>query len=108
MKSASSTIATGWATSYGVNKPTGGWTSRALKRGAISCPNGWKNSSAIATTPRWSAGARYNETQKDQDSEFVRFLVNLTRAFDPTRPVLDSSGWTHVDGLCELDRLPQL
>ena len=43
-----------------------------------------------------------NETQKDQDSEFVRFLVNLTRAFDPTRPVLDSSGWTHVDGLCEL------
>ena len=41
-----------------------------------------------------------NETQENQDNEFVRFLVNVTRAYDPTRPVLDASGWTHVDGLC--------
>ena len=41
-----------------------------------------------------------NETQENQDNDFVRFLVNVTRAYDPTRPVLDASGWTHVDGLC--------
>ena len=41
-----------------------------------------------------------NETQENQDNDFVRFLVNVTRTYDPTRPVLDASGWTHVDGLC--------
>ncbi|MBE5767702.1 MAG: beta-galactosidase [Clostridiales bacterium] len=43
-----------------------------------------------------------NETQGNQDPEFVRFLVNVTRAYDPTRPVLDASGWTHVKDLVEL------
>ncbi len=37
-----------------------------------------------------------NETQKDQDPDFVRALCAVTRAFDPTRAYIDTSGWTHV------------
>ena len=36
-----------------------------------------------------------NETQKEQDPDFVKALVELTKSIDPTRPVIDSSGWTH-------------
>ncbi len=37
-----------------------------------------------------------NETQKNQDPDFVRALGAVTRAFDPTRAYIDTSGWTHV------------
>ena len=37
-----------------------------------------------------------NETQKDQDPEFVRMLMEMTRAWDATRPLIDTSGWHHT------------
>jgi len=37
-----------------------------------------------------------NETQKDQDPEFVKMLMDMTRAYDPTRPLVDASGWYHT------------
>ena len=43
-----------------------------------------------------------NETQRDQDDDFVRALAALTRAFDHSRPYLDASGWTHVEGVSDL------
>ena len=43
-----------------------------------------------------------NETQPNQDNHFVRSLVALTKACDPTRPVIDSSGWTHVEGVTDM------
>lgn len=36
-----------------------------------------------------------NETTKAQDPDFVKALVELTKSIDPSRPVIDSSGWTH-------------
>ena len=43
-----------------------------------------------------------NETQVDQDPEFVRFLGNMTSAIDPTRLYIDSSGWRHVAGVADI------
>lgn len=43
-----------------------------------------------------------NETQRDQDNEFVMTLTKLTKALDPTRPVIDASGWTHVEGVSDI------
>ena len=43
-----------------------------------------------------------NETQGDQDDDFVRALAAETRAFDASRPFIDASGWTHVDGVSDL------
>jgi len=42
-----------------------------------------------------------NETQQNQDPYFVRHLVDVTRAFDPYRPVIDCSGWMHVDNISD-------
>ena len=39
----------------------------------------------------------FNETQKDTDRSVLRFLCHLTKALDPTRPCIDSSGWHHTD-----------
>ncbi len=39
-----------------------------------------------------------NETQSDQNSQFVSFLVKLTKTIDTTRPVIDASGWHHEPG----------
>ena len=44
----------------------------------------------------------FNETNRRKGRErlydrSVRKVVDLTRALDPTRPVHDASGWTHVD-----------
>lgn len=43
-----------------------------------------------------------NETQRNQNSDFVRALVNLTKTLDPTRPCIDTSGWTHIRGLSDI------
>ncbi len=44
-----------------------------------------------------------NETQPNQDDDFVRYIVGMTRAFDKTRPVLDTSGWKHIKGLSDIE-----
>jgi len=38
-----------------------------------------------------------NETQVDQDPEVVRNLYRVTKAVDTTRPVIDTSGYQHVE-----------
>lgn len=37
-----------------------------------------------------------NETPDNERRESVAFLYNTTRAIDPTRPIIDTSGYTHV------------
>jgi len=37
-----------------------------------------------------------NETPENQRSASIALLYNATRALDPTRPVIDTSGYTHV------------
>ncbi len=43
-----------------------------------------------------------NETQPNQNPEFVRTLAALTRAIDPTRAYIDASGWKHVEGVTDI------
>ena len=43
-----------------------------------------------------------NETQPDQDTEFVRFLADMTRAYDPTRLYIEASGYCHVSGISDM------
>ncbi len=38
-----------------------------------------------------------NETQVDQDPEVVRSIYRVTKAVDTTRPVIDTSGYQHVE-----------
>lgn len=44
----------------------------------------------------------FNETQKDQSINIIKYVADMTRAFDSTRPVIDTSGWVHVDGASDL------
>lgn len=44
----------------------------------------------------------FNETQHDGQPELLAAAYRLTKALDPTRPVIDSSGWMHVPGCCDL------
>ncbi|MGM0401887.1 MAG: glycoside hydrolase family 2 TIM barrel-domain containing protein, partial [Chloroflexota bacterium] len=39
----------------------------------------------------------FNETQRDQDPEVIRQIHRLTKAFDHTRPAIDTSGYQHVE-----------
>ncbi len=43
-----------------------------------------------------------NETKAGQDNDFLRDIVKLTKALDSTRPVIDTSGWRHVEGLTDI------
>ncbi len=46
----------------------------------------------------------FNETPGDrrQDHELISYVADLTRKMDPTRPVIDTSGWMHVEGATDL------
>ncbi len=39
----------------------------------------------------------FNETPNDQNPELLRTVYRLTKAIDPTRPVVDTSGYVHVE-----------
>ena len=39
----------------------------------------------------------FNETHTDQDPELLRIVHRATKAADPTRPALDTSGYVHVE-----------
>ncbi len=43
-----------------------------------------------------------NETQRDIDPEFVRYIYNMTKAYDPTRLFIDNSGWFHIAGTYDM------
>ena len=76
----------------------------------ISRPNAWK-----AYTAEWSevvmrdrnhpaviGWCPFNETQQNQDNDIIVVLADLTRRLDPTRPVIDTSGWVHVKGATDI------
>ena len=46
----------------------------------------------------------FNETRNrgEQDDDMIRAIVDLTRRLDPTRPVIDCSGWAHVDEITDI------
>ncbi len=44
----------------------------------------------------------FNETQPNADPALLAQVYRLTKALDPTRPVIDSSGWVHVPGCCDM------
>ena len=39
----------------------------------------------------------FNETQSHQDDDLIRTVYRTTKRLDPTRPVIDTSGWYHVE-----------
>ena len=39
----------------------------------------------------------FNETQRDRDHDVLRQAYRVTKAIDSTRPVIDTSGWHHVE-----------
>jgi len=39
----------------------------------------------------------FNETQYDQDPKVIHTVYKVTKAIDPTRPVIDTSGYQHVE-----------
>jgi len=39
----------------------------------------------------------FNETQRNQDAELLRSIHRITKAFDSTRPAIDTSGYQHVE-----------
>ena len=43
-----------------------------------------------------------NETDYNQDTELVRMLAAMTRALDPTRLYIETSGWAHVRGVSDI------
>ncbi len=43
-----------------------------------------------------------NETQWNQDPDFVRLLATITRQYDNTRMYIDTSGWRHVLGVTDI------
>ena len=43
-----------------------------------------------------------NETQTNQDEQFVRLLATVTRQYDRTRAYIDASGWMHVPGVTDI------
>ena len=44
----------------------------------------------------------FNETQANQDPDYLRFGYELTKRLDPTRPVIETSGWSHVAGVGDI------
>lgn len=38
----------------------------------------------------------FNETQYNQNPWLIKAIYDITKAYDPTRPVIDCSGWKHV------------
>ena len=46
-----------------------------------------------------------NETPHDTDKRFTETLSTLTRTLDPTRAYIDASGWTHFEGVSDMEDL---
>ena len=76
----------------------------------ISKPDAWK-----AFLPEWLETIKrdfnhpaiigwcpLNETHFEQDIELVKFLADMTRAYDPTRLYIEASGWYHVPGIADM------
>lgn len=43
-----------------------------------------------------------NETQQNQNRDFVKALADMTRSYDPDRMYIDASGWTHQDDITDI------
>jgi beta-galactosidase/beta-glucuronidase len=75
----------------------------------ISQPGAWRN-----FLPEWIEAVRrdynhpaiigwcpFNETQKDQDAALLETAAAVTRLYDRTRPLIDTSGYFHVGELSD-------
>lgn len=38
----------------------------------------------------------FNETQHNQDNRILEYIYMITRQIDPSRPIIDTSGWVHT------------
>ena len=69
-------------------------------------PNAWKAYTAEWTEivhrdinhPAIIGWCPFNETKMFQDHDLLATIAELTRQLDPTRPVIETSGWVHVPG----------
>ncbi|MBQ8344680.1 MAG: beta-galactosidase [Clostridia bacterium] len=69
-------------------------------------PNAWKAYTAEWTEivtrdqnhPAIIGWCPFNETKMFQDHDLLATIADLTRRMDPTRPVIETSGWVHVPG----------
>jgi beta-galactosidase/beta-glucuronidase len=50
-----------------------------------------------ASHPSVAGWCPFNETQRDQRGEILCAVYRATKALDPTRPVIDTSGYVHVE-----------
>lgn len=44
----------------------------------------------------------FNETQKDTPADLLAYVYHMTKALDATRPVIETSGWVHIPGCCDM------
>ena len=76
----------------------------------ISRPTAWKNFvgewleevERDFDHPALIGWCPFNETQQNQDPAILKYVYSVTKALDPTRPVIDTSGWFHVKGYCDM------
>ena len=105
-RSASSTTPTAWATWCWGEFPD--WGCRGYgpeddhqQPTPPTSPSGWKRSSATTRTPASSAGARSTRPGSPSTDritvldDVTRGMFLATKAMDTTRPVLDTSGYSH-------------
>ena len=100
---ASFTGATASACWCGRKRPT--LTSIPTAPRKCSPANGSRQFDATTTTRASSPGCRSTKagafpisTARAQQRDFVRALYHLTKAIDPTRPVIANDGWQHAVG----------
>ncbi len=97
---------TGWATWSGASSPTGGAAGTARPTTTSSpasptSPSGWRSWSATTRTPRIIGWCPLNETAQTLHDRITvlddatRALFLAAKAMDTTRPVLDTSGYSH-------------
>jgi hypothetical protein len=44
----------------------------------------------------------FNETQTDTPADLLTYVYRMTKALDATRPVIETSGWVHIPGSCDM------
>ena len=66
-------------------------------RASGSCANGWRSSTSCARTACIVIWIPFNEDWGEPPPDFQREVVRATRAADPSRLVVDASGWNQLE-----------
>jgi len=75
---------------WGVNHAHPGALGRILPEWLEAVARDFNHAAVVGWCP-------FNETPRDQDPELLRAVYRATKAVDPTRPVIDTSGYVHVE-----------